>query len=115
MIVKSLRFFAFLALFSGVGAFAQDAGTGGHLGIQQKEGWSDVTVWNPEGGGGGDSSTTTSNDLLLANCLTKALTTYTTCRANANSLIPYVTAYNLWKCEAEKTKDILDCHTKYDG
>lgn len=98
----------------GIIAYAQQA----HPGPQQKSGddcfWvcDDKGVWHCTDGSGGGVAT--SNDLLLAQCLQTAVTNYTTCMANAPSLIPFLTAYNMGKCEANKTKDICDCHTKYD-
>jgi hypothetical protein len=68
----------------------------------------------PEGENGDETSPGGNNDLLLAQCLADAVTTYTTCVANAQSIIPYKTAYNLWKCEVEKTNNMLECHQKYD-
>lgn len=81
----------------------------------------DPCVWICDGAGvwhcmsgSGSTGGPASKLLLLADCLTSATTTYLDCVKNAPSVIPYVTAYNLGKCEANKTKDTLDCHTKYD-
>jgi len=64
-------------------------------------------------GGGGDGNSV-DPEILLAQCLAKAIADYTTCVANAPSVIPYKTAYNMGKCEVDKTNAILSCHAQYD-
>nr|WP_320133180.1 LamG-like jellyroll fold domain-containing protein [uncultured Holophaga sp.] len=50
----------------------------------------------------------------LAQCLAKAVATYVSCVRKSRSVIPYMTAYNLGKCETTRTKEICECHSKYD-
>lgn len=93
----------FVLLLIGAAASAQQS----HPGPFHKT--SDWITWPGDGGGGGGN-----DDLLLANCLATAVAAYADCVKNAPSVIPFVTAYNMGVCEAQKTKDVADCHTKYD-
>lgn len=54
------------------------------------------------------------DDTLLAKCLADATAAYLVCVKNAPSFIPFMTAYNLGICYANKSNDIQDCHKKFD-
>lgn len=53
------------------------------------------------------------NDALLAQCLANSITDYNSCMAHAPSIIPFLTAYNVGVCEANKIVDQSTCFSLY--